>query len=105
MIRRLWRAWTTREKASAYEALLRDEVFVNIKQRAVHGFRDVQVLRKDHADEVEFVILMSFDSIDAVKALVGENYEVAFVPDKARAVLSRFDERAQHYDVRIVMNQ
>jgi hypothetical protein len=105
VIRRIWRAWTTTEKASAYEALLRDEVFVNIKKRGVEGFRNVHLLRRDHAEEVEFVILMTFDSIDAVKALVGESYELAFVPDKARAILSRFDERAQHYEVRIIVDQ
>ena len=48
---------------------------------------------------------MTFDSIDAVKALVGESYELAFVPDKARVILSRFDERAQHYEVRIIVDQ
>jgi heme-degrading monooxygenase HmoA len=105
VIRRIWRAWATTEKASAYEALLRDEVFVNIKKRGIEGFRNVHLLRRDHADDVEFVILMTFDSIDAVKALVGENYEVAFVPDKARALLSHFDERAQHYEVRIIVEQ
>jgi hypothetical protein len=59
VIRRIWRAWATTEKASAYEALLRDEVFVNIKKRGIEGFRNVHLLRRDHADDVEFVILMT----------------------------------------------
>jgi len=43
---------------------------------------------------------MWFDSIDAVRAFAGEDYEVAVVPPKAQAVLAHFDERSQHYEVR-----
>jgi hypothetical protein len=50
--------------------------------------------------EVEFVTIMWFDSLDAVRAFAGDDYEVAVVPEKARAVLSHFDERSQHYEVR-----
>jgi hypothetical protein len=51
------------------------------------------------ADKVEFVTVMWFDSIEAVRAFAGEDYEVAVVPPKARALLSRFDARSQHYEV------
>jgi hypothetical protein len=44
---------------------------------------------------------MEFDSIDAVRVFAGEDYETAVVPDAARTLLSRFDERSQHYDVRV----
>lgn len=51
-------------------------------------------------DRTEFVTLMWFDSLDAVRAFAGPDYEVAVVPPKARALLERFDERSAHYDVR-----
>jgi hypothetical protein len=44
---------------------------------------------------------MEFDSIDAVRVFAGEDYETAVVPDAARTLLSRFDERSQHYEVRL----
>jgi hypothetical protein len=44
--------------------------------------------------------MMWFDSIAAVRAFAGEDYEIAVVPPQARALLSRFDERSQHYEVR-----
>jgi len=44
---------------------------------------------------------MEFESLDSVRAFAGEDYEAAVVPPKARAVLSRFDERSQHYEVRV----
>jgi hypothetical protein len=43
---------------------------------------------------------MLFDFLDAVREFAGEHYEAAVVPEKARAVLSRFDERSQHYEIR-----
>jgi heme-degrading monooxygenase HmoA len=66
----------------------------------IPGFRGIQLNRRDMGDEVEFLTIMSFDSLDAVREFAGEDYEAAFVPDKARAILSRFDQRAQHYEVR-----
>jgi hypothetical protein len=38
--------------------------------------------------------------LDAVRSFAGENYEACVVPKKARAILSRFDERSQHYEVK-----
>ena len=56
-------------------------------------------MRRDLGDEVEFQTLMWFDSLDSIKAFVGEDYAVSHVPDAARAVLSRFDSHAAHYEV------
>jgi hypothetical protein len=42
---------------------------------------------------------MWFDSLDAIKAFMGEDYAVSHVPAAARAVLKRFDERAAHFEV------
>jgi hypothetical protein len=43
---------------------------------------------------------MWFESIDAVRAFAGPEYEVAVVPSAARALLQRFDARSAHYEVR-----
>ncbi|MDH5535894.1 MAG: antibiotic biosynthesis monooxygenase [Betaproteobacteria bacterium] len=101
MISRIWHGWTTQSNADVYEALLREEIFVGIKDRGIKGFRRIQLLRRDVGAEVEFLTIMEFDSLASVKSFAGEDYETAFVPPKARAVLSRFDQRSQHYEVRI----
>jgi hypothetical protein len=49
---------------------------------------------------VEFVTLMWFDSVEAVRGFAGADYEVAVVPPDARALLKRFDARSAHYEVR-----
>jgi hypothetical protein len=100
MISRVWHGWTTPDDADAYETLLKNEVFVGIKGRQIAGFRGIQLLRRDLGQEVEFVTVMRFASLDAVRTFAGEDYEVAVVPPKARALLSRFDACSQHYEVR-----
>ena len=96
MISRLWHGWTTREKAGAYETLLREEVLPGIHR--VRGFKGAHLLRRELNDEVEFVTITLFDSLDAVKEFAGEDYEVAVVLPEARALLSRFDVRSAHYE-------
>ncbi len=100
MISRIWHGWTTPANADLYEAMLKDEIFVGIQNRHIRGFRGIQLLRRDVGTEVEFATIMAFDSLDAVQQFAGQDYELAVVPDKARAVLSHFDDRSQHYEVR-----
>ncbi len=99
MISRIWHGWTTLGNADKYEALLKDEIFVGIQNRRIRGFRKIQLLRRQAVEEVEFVTIMTFDTLDAVREFAGQEYEVAVVPDKARAILSHFDERSQHYEI------
>ena len=98
MITRLWRGWTTPENADEYERIVSTEVLPSIAARDVPGYHGAYLLRRDIDDEVEFATLMLFDSLDAVRAFGGEDYETAYVPPQARAVLSRFDERSAHYE-------
>ena len=100
MIKRIWHGYTTPERADEYEALLKAEVIKGIEGKNIPGFWGIDVLRRPVGDEVEFMTIMDFEALDNVKAFVGEDYEQAYVPDEARAILSRFDEKSQHYEVR-----
>lgn|SRR5574341_708426 len=100
MISRIWHGYTTPQNADTYEALLKEEIFVGIKNRNIQGFREIQLFRQNLGNEVEFITVMWFDSLEAVRVFAGKDYEVAVVPPKARAVLKRFDERSQHYEVK-----
>ena len=103
MISRVWHGWTTPANADAYEALLKSEIFMGIRNRQIAGYRGIHLFRRNLGDEVEFVTVMWFDTIEAVRAFAGEDYEVAVVPPKERALLSRFDARSQHYEVKAEM--
>lgn len=103
MIIRIWHGWTSASNADAYETLLRNEIITGIQGRNLTGYRGIQVLRRDQANLVEFVTIMRFDSIKSVRDFAGEDHETAVVPAKACALLSRFDERSQHYELRAEM--
>ena len=99
MISRIWHGWTTIANADKYETLLKEEIFVGIQNRNIRGFKGIQLMRRELDEEVEFVTVMTFDSLDAVREFAGEDYEVAVVPLKAREVLARFDQRSPHYEI------
>ena len=98
MIARVWRGWTSVENADAYEQLLREVVFPGLQ--TIEGYVGGYILRHDNQDESEFVTVNLFDSLDAVKAFAGPDYEVPVFEPEARHLLSKVEPIARHYDVR-----
>ena len=101
MISRIWYGWTSHENATAYQSLLEGEILPGIANRQIAGYRGAHLLRRELEREVEFVTILWFDSLDAVRSFAGEDYETAVVPAKARQLLSRFDARSAHYEVQL----
>ena len=97
---RVWRGWTTIENASIYEDMLIHEVFPAVKRKGVQGLEKVSISTKRKESSVEFFLTLQFDSLDSVKTFAGEDYEVAYIPENAKRVLLRYDERAEHYELR-----
>jgi heme-degrading monooxygenase HmoA len=97
MIARIWHGWTTPQNADTYEEFLRTTMFPSI--RRVQGFLGADLLRRDEQDEVAFITITRFDSLDAVKRFAGDDYERAVVEQEARQLLSRFDVRSAHYEL------
>lgn len=98
MIARHWRGWTIAANADAYETLLRSKVLPSLK--ALAGYRGGYVLRSEGREETEFVVINFFDSLEAVQRFAGPNYTVAVFEPEARALLSRIETTASHYEVR-----
>jgi len=103
MISRIWQGWTSLKNADEYESLLRKEIFTWISNQNISGYKGIHLLRRSFETEVEFITIMWFDSYEAVKEFAGEEYEKSVVPPKARKLLSRFDNRSQHYEVKEVI--
>lgn len=100
MIARVWHGWTTPGNADAYQRLLEQEVLPGILAKGIAGLQSIDVLRREDGDAVEFMTLMRFDSLDDIRRFVGEDAERAYVPAAARELLSHFEDRAQHYEIR-----
>ncbi len=103
MISRIWHGYTSQTNANTYEALLKNEIFTGIKNRKISGYKGIQLFRRNMGSEVEFITVMWFESLNAVRVFAGEDYEAAVVPPNARLLLSRFDARSQHYEVKAEM--
>lgn len=100
MIHRIWHGYTTNENAIPYENLLKDEIFKGIAGKNIKGYRGIKLLkRKLNDEEYEFITIMEFENIEAVKMFMGENYDTAYVLPEAQKLLKRYDKQSQHYDV------
>jgi antibiotic biosynthesis monooxygenase (ABM) superfamily enzyme len=102
VIARIWHGWTKPRDAKTYEELLRNEIFPDIAQRNIRGYHGAELFIHDGNDEIEFVTLLRFDSMEGVKEFAGENESKPVIYPKAETLLTRMDERSQHYRIAIV---
>lgn len=97
MIARIWRGFAPPEHADDYEAMLKPELLPGVGK--ARGYRGSYLLRRQLGAEVEFVTIMLWDSLDAIRAVAGAEYELAVVPKERRKFLSRYDGKAAHYEI------
>ena len=97
MIARIWHGYTKPEHADAYEAMLKPELLPGISK--AKGYQGSYLLRRNAAAEIEFVTIMLMDSIDAIRAVTGPDYESAVIPEERRKYLSHYDAKSQHYEI------
>jgi antibiotic biosynthesis monooxygenase (ABM) superfamily enzyme len=100
MIARIWHGWTKGADAKTYENMLRDEIFPSIAARNIKGYRGAELFIREDGDEMEFVTLLRFDSIDAVKEFAGSDESKPVIFPGVEKLLTR-KEQARHYHVAI----
>lgn len=98
MIARVWHGYTKPEHADAYEAMLKPELLPGISK--AKGYRGSYLLRRNLSSEVEFITILLWESIDAVRIASGhDDYEASMIPEDRRKYLAHFDAKAAHYEV------
>ena len=100
MVARVWHGYTKPEHADAYEAMLKPELLPGISK--AKGYRGSYLMRRDAEAEVEFITILLWDSLDAIRAVAGPDYETAVIPEERRKYLARFDAKAKHFEVAAV---
>jgi antibiotic biosynthesis monooxygenase (ABM) superfamily enzyme len=100
MIARIWHGWTKPKDAKTYENMLRDEIFPSIAARNIQGYRGAELFVREDGDEVEFVTLLRFDSMQAVKTFAGDDENRPVIYPKAESLLTRMD-RSRHYRIAV----
>ena len=97
MIARHWRGLAKADRADAYVTHLREETFPAI--RKLPGFKSASILRRDVTEGVEFLIVTTWDSLDAIRAFAGANIDAAVVPEKAQQMMVDYDRVVRHFEV------
>jgi heme-degrading monooxygenase HmoA len=97
VIARIWHGWTKLEDAEGYEAHLKPELLPGLNK--MKGFQASYLLRRTVSDEVEFITMILWDSTEAIKAVAGEDFETAVIPEERKKYLKRFDAKVTHFEV------
>ncbi len=97
MIARVWHGYTKPENADAYETMLKPELLPGISK--AKGYIGSYLLRRVAGDEIEFITIMLWDSIDSIRAVAGQDYETAVIPEERRKYLVRYDAKSAHYQI------
>jgi heme-degrading monooxygenase HmoA len=97
MIARLWRGRASREGAEAYRRHALETVFPHLKQIA--GHEAAFLLTRQAGEQVEFLVVTHWQSMEAIRRFAGPDPERAVVEPEARAVLAEFDPVVAHYQI------
>lgn len=100
MIARIWHGWTKSADAKAYENMLRNEIFSSIAARKIPGYHGAELFIREDGNEVEFVTLLRFDSMEGVKEFAGADETRPVIYPGVERLLTRM-ERSVHYRIAI----
>ncbi len=100
MIARIWHGWTKPADAKAYENMLRNEIFLSIAARKIPGYHGAELFIREDGNEVEFVTLLRFDSMEGVKEFAGADETRPVIYPGVEHLLTRM-ERSRHYRIAI----
>jgi antibiotic biosynthesis monooxygenase (ABM) superfamily enzyme len=100
MICRMWKGFTTPANAPAYERYLREELFPRLRATiADQGYLGHHILNREVGTEVEFITMVWFTSLEAIKSFSGEGFERAVLTDKAKSLVAHWEEFATHHQL------
>jgi heme-degrading monooxygenase HmoA len=97
MIVRMWRGYAIRERADDYVKHLQQTVVPELRQ--IDGFKGIYLLRRNSFDDVEFVVLTFWESMDAIRKFAGENPELAVVAPAAQKLFRKYDPIVKHFEI------
>jgi heme-degrading monooxygenase HmoA len=95
MIVREWRGRASALNADAYPRHFREKVAPEL--RKIPGFVGAHLARRQLGDQIEFLVLTRWQSMEAIRGFAGAEPDKAVVEPGAVAALVEFDATVQHY--------
>ena len=97
MIARIWHGMTPLSKADEYVEFLYQTGVRDYQ--ATEGNLGVHILRRIEEEQVHFLTLTFWDSVEAIKRFAGDEYEKARYYPEDKEYLVEFEEKVAHYEV------
>jgi heme-degrading monooxygenase HmoA len=97
MIVRTWRGHAPQSKPEDYPAHFNGAVLPEL--RNVPGFVNAMLLRRETAEGYDFLVVTTWESLEAIKSFAGAAYDRAVVEPGAVAALAGFDDTVDHYEL------
>jgi heme-degrading monooxygenase HmoA len=97
MISRNWHGITKVEESDNYVEHLTSETFPQLSR--IEGFVSASILRRPTAKGVEFLIVTTWQSMDAIKEFAGDAAHLAVVPERVQAMMVEYDREVTHYEI------
>jgi len=98
VIARQWKGIAKPGQAEAYLHHLKTDTFPKLS--AIPGFIRASILSRSVQTGTEFQIVTIWDSLDAIRAFAGSNFDVAVVPPVVQELMASYDSQVAHYDLR-----
>lgn len=97
MIARVWRCTVTQGNLRPYLDLFEQTVLARVN--ALDGFHEVRVIARDADGLAELTFISLWESMEAIAAYTGGDFERAVVAPDAQALLHSFEPRVTHHTV------
>jgi len=96
-ISRHWRGVAKSKEADNYIHHLRNNTFPELGR--IEGFIKASILRRPIREGTEFLIVTTWQSIEAIRKFAGESVNTAVVPPSVRAMMVEYDKEVAHYEI------
>src|SRR5688572_9383281 len=97
MISRHWIGTVKSERVEDYIKHLDASVIPNLSQ--TNGLRNCYYLKREVKEGMEFLIVTEWDTVDAIIAFAGKDYEQAVIDPYAKSLMVSYDEKVRHYHI------
>jgi heme-degrading monooxygenase HmoA len=97
MISRSWRGLAKAQESDAYIQHLQNDTFPRLA--LIPGFVSASILRRPMPTGIEFVIVTTWRTMDAIRQFAGDLADMAVVPPAVQEMMVEYDAHVTHHEI------